>query len=567
MCLQLFTKKIYSLMLPNVIAVPRLCKRHLHRFLKQQFRHCVADHTSVDSPVPHVCVVGSGPAGFYTAQQLLKGNPDIVVDIYEKLPVPFGLVRFGVAPDHPEVKNVINTFTKTAKSERCSFIGNVEVGRDITLQQLRDAYSAVVLAYGADNDKTLGIPGEGLDNVLSARSFVGWFNGLPQDRDLKVDLSAERAVILGHGNVAVDVARILLTPIDILKTTDISQHALEALSHSCIKGVVLVGRRGPLQVAFTIKELREMTKIPECRPHLNPKDYLELLDLIPDLPRPRSRLTDLLYKTALEPNARYKALWADAKREWKLQFLRSPIHICGETKVTGIKLAINRLEVCLHTVRKQLLKGSNILPKGTRIDLIRMEHCPYRGRRTYTCIYVDRDNPDKNGALSLQRKENIHFFKPIFTFICLCPLVYQVLRSIGYRSVSIDKDIPFNMERGVVSHTQGRVDGLIGVYCSGWVNTGPVGVILTTMTNGFETGKTIIHDISNGTLELSGKQGKNDILPLLQKSGVQVVSFSDWMKIDEAEVERGQNCGKPREKLVDIDAMLKIASTAAPSPL
>ncbi|OWF50606.1 NADPH:adrenodoxin oxidoreductase, mitochondrial [Mizuhopecten yessoensis] len=498
-------------MLPNVIAVPRLCKRHLHRFLKQQFRHCVADHTSVDSPVPHVCVVGSGPAGFYTAQQLLKGNPDIVVDIYEKLPVPFGLVRFGVAPDHPEVKNVINTFTKTAKSERCSFIGNVEVGRDITLQQLRDAYSAVVLAYGADNDKTLGIPGEGLDNVLSARSFVGWFNGLPQDRDLKVDLSAERAVILGHGNVAVDVARILLTPIDILKTTDISQHALEALSHSCIKGVVLVGRRGPLQVAFTIKELREMTKIPECRPHLNPKDYLELLDLIPDLPRPRSRLTDLLYKTALEPNARYKALWADAKREWKLQFLRSPIHICGETKVTGIKLAINRLEVCLHTVRKH--------------------------------------------------------FKPIFTFICLCPLVYQVLRSIGYRSVSIDKDIPFNMERGVVSHTQGRVDGLIGVYCSGWVNTGPVGVILTTMTNGFETGKTIIHDISNGTLELSGKQGKNDILPLLQKSGVQVVSFSDWMKIDEAEVERGQNCGKPREKLVDIDAMLKIASTAAPSPL
>ncbi|XP_033743917.1 NADPH:adrenodoxin oxidoreductase, mitochondrial-like isoform X2 [Pecten maximus] len=429
-------------MFPKVIAIPRLCKRHLNQFLKQHIRQCVTVPTS---SVPHVCVVGSGPAGFYTAQQLLKGNPDIVVDIYEKLPVPFGLVRFGVAPDHPEVKNVINTFTKTAQSERCSFIGNVEVGRDVTLQQLRKAYSAVVLAYGADDDRTLGIPGEELNNVISARSFVGWFNGLPQDKDLKVDLSAERAVILGHGNVALDVARILLTPVDILKKTDISQHALDALSQSCVKEVLLVGRRGPLQVAFTIKELREMIKIPECKPNLNPKDYLKLNDLLPDLPRPRKRLTELLYKTALEPTPTDKKLWAGAKREWRLDFLRSPVHIYGETKATGVKFAINRLE---------------------------------------------GEDPVIKTAVVTEETEDID-----------CGLV---LRSIGYQSVSIDKDIPFNMQKGVVSHSQGRVKGL---------------------------------------------------------AGVQVVHFSDWKKIDEAEVKKGKECGKPREKLVNIDSMLKIASS------
>ncbi|XP_069125028.1 NADPH:adrenodoxin oxidoreductase, mitochondrial-like [Argopecten irradians] len=486
-------------MFPKVIAIPRLCKRHLNQFLKHHICQCSSAPTS---SVPHVCIVGSGPAGFYTAQQLLKGNQNVIVDIYEKLPVPFGLVRFGVAPDHPEVKNVINTFTKTAHSERCSFIGNVEVGRDVTLKQLQTAYSAVVLAYGADDDRTLGIPGEDLDNVVSARSFVGWFNGLPQDRDLEVDLSAERAIILGHGNVALDVARILLTPIDILKKTDISQHALDALSQSKVREVLLVGRRGPLQVAFTIKELREMIKIPESKPNLDQKDYQELKDLLPDLPRPRKRLTELMYKTALEPTPTDTKLWRDAKREWGLHFLKSPVHINGDSgKVTGVKFAINRLE---------------------------------------------GEDPVDRKAVATEKTEDID-----------CGLV---LRSIGYRSVSIDKDIPFNTQKGVVSHTHGRVQGLNGVYCSGWVNTGPVGVILTTMTNGFDVGKAVIQDLSNGVLSVTGKQGKDGILSQLQKSGVQVVSFSDWKKIDEAEIQKGEHCGKPREKIVDIDSMLKIAS-------
>ncbi|KAE8576835.1 hypothetical protein XENTR_v10004337 [Xenopus tropicalis] len=228
------------------------------------------------SPTPHICIVGSGPAGFYTAQHILRHNPQAQVDIYEKLPVPFGLVRFGVAPDHPEVKNVINTFTQTARSERCTFLGNVTVGRDVTVEELQGAYHAVVLSYGAEDKRELGIPGEELPGVHSARDFVGWYNGLPDNRHLHPDLSCDTAVILGQGNVALDIARILLSPVDILRKTDITQTALDALSQSRIRRVWMVGRRGPLQVAFTIKELREMINLPETRPKLDPADYVGL---------------------------------------------------------------------------------------------------------------------------------------------------------------------------------------------------------------------------------------------------------------------------------------------------
>ncbi|KAK2193742.1 hypothetical protein NP493_7g07024 [Ridgeia piscesae] len=236
---------------------------------------------SAGSSHPHVAVVGGGPGGFYTAQHILKGHPTATVDVFEKLPVPFGLVRFGVAPDHPEVKNVINTFTQTAMNKRCSFLGNVNVGQDISIEQLRQSYTAVVLAYGADADKRFGIPGEDLGNVLSARSFVGWYNGLPQCNDLKVDLTGtDTAVVFGQGNVALDTARILLTPIDILKKTDITEHALEELARSRVKHVYMVGRRGPLQVAFTIAELREMVKLPGIRPVFEKTDFETLIQHI-----------------------------------------------------------------------------------------------------------------------------------------------------------------------------------------------------------------------------------------------------------------------------------------------
>uniref|UniRef100_A0A8C6YYK0 NADPH:adrenodoxin oxidoreductase, mitochondrial n=1 Tax=Nothoprocta perdicaria TaxID=30464 RepID=A0A8C6YYK0_NOTPE len=265
---------------------------------------------------PRLCVVGGGPAGFYTAQHLLKHHDRAQVDIYEKLPVPFGLVRFGVAPDHPEVKNVINTFTQTARSERCSYYGNVAVGKDVTVGELQQAYHAVVLSYGAEDNRVLGIPGENLAGVHSARAFVGWYNGLPENQHLKPDLSCETALVLGHGNVALDVARILLSPLDLLRRTDITASSLAALACSKVKRVWLVGRRGPLQVAFTIKV------------------------------RPRKRLTELMIKTALEKPA--EKTEAAAAREWGLRFQRSPQEVlptADGTRARGVRMALTRLEV------------------------------------------------------------------------------------------------------------------------------------------------------------------------------------------------------------------------------
>ncbi|KNC80953.1 hypothetical protein SARC_06702 [Sphaeroforma arctica JP610] len=212
-----------------------------------------------------VCVVGSGPGGFYTAQRLAKVIEDVEIDIFERLPVPYGLVRFGVAPDHPEVKNVIHHFDRLmTENKKVRFLGNVNVGVDVTMGDLRKHYSAVVLAYGADDDKQFGIKGEDAQGVVSARSFVGWYNGAPEHAQLQVDLSkVESVVILGQGNVALDCARLLLAPVSELAKTDVCTHAVRALEKSSIRKVHIVGRRGPMQAAFTIKELREMTKLPD----------------------------------------------------------------------------------------------------------------------------------------------------------------------------------------------------------------------------------------------------------------------------------------------------------------
>ncbi|KAI5383017.1 hypothetical protein KIW84_070426 [Lathyrus oleraceus] len=209
-----------------------------------------------------VCVVGSGPAGCYTAEKMLKAHQQAQVDIIDRLPTPFGLVRSGVAPDHPETKIVVNQFSRAMQHERCSFFGNVALGSSISLSELRKLYDVVVLAYGAESDRDLGIPGENLKGVISAREFVWWYNGHPDGRNLDPDLkSTDTAVILGQGNVALDVARILLRPTTELATTDIASHALASLEESSIRVVYLVGRRGPAQAACTAKELREVLGI------------------------------------------------------------------------------------------------------------------------------------------------------------------------------------------------------------------------------------------------------------------------------------------------------------------
>ncbi|KAK1312092.1 hypothetical protein QJS10_CPA07g00793 [Acorus calamus] len=206
-----------------------------------------------------VCVVGSGPAGFYTAERMLKAHDRAEVDMIERLPTPFGLVRYGVAPDHPETKIVINQFSRVALNERCSFFGNVNLGSSVSLSELREIYHVVVLAYGAESDRTLGVLGEVCSGIHSAREFVWWYNGHPDCSNMSPDLkSTDTAIVLGQGNVALDVARILLRPTTELATTDIAEHALISLQNSSIRKVCLVGRRGPVQAACTAKELREI---------------------------------------------------------------------------------------------------------------------------------------------------------------------------------------------------------------------------------------------------------------------------------------------------------------------
>nr|XP_035157605.2 NADPH:adrenodoxin oxidoreductase, mitochondrial isoform X1 [Callithrix jacchus] len=473
------------------------------------FRH----QFSTQETTPQICVVGSGPAGFYTAQHLLKQHPQAHVDIYEKQPVPFGLVRFGVAPDHPEVKNVINTFTQTAHCGRCAFWGNVEVGRDVTVPELREAYHAVVLSYGAEDHRALEIPGEELPGVCSARAFVGWYNGLPENQELKPDLSCDTAVILGQGNVALDVARILLTPPEHLEKTDITKAALDVLRQSRVKTVWLVGRRGPLQVAFTIKELREMIQLPGTRPILDPVDFLGLQDrlkgtawrqstMLTEVPRPRKRLTELLLRTAMEkPGPEEAARRASASRAWGLRFFRSPQQVLPSPDgrgAAGVRLAVTRLEGVGEATRA--------VPTGA------MEDLP-------------------------------------------CGLV---LSSIGYKSRPIDPSVPFDSKLGVIPNVEGRVTDVPGLYCSGWVKRGPTGVIATTMTDSFLTGQMLLQDLKAGLLPSGPRPGSAAIQALLSSRGVQPVSFSDWEKLDAEEVARGQGTGRPREKLVDPQEMLHL---------
>ncbi|XP_077958902.1 NADPH:adrenodoxin oxidoreductase, mitochondrial isoform X2 [Gasterosteus aculeatus] len=431
-------------------------------------------------------------------------RPDVEVDIYERLPVPFGLVRFGVAPDHPEVKNVTNTFTQTARQSRCSFYGNVDVGTDVSMEELRRAYHAVVLSYGAEGNRSIGVPGEDLAGVHAARDFVGWYNGLPSCRELRPDLSCETAVILGQGNVALDVARVLLSPLDILKGTDITQPALEALAQSHVRRVLIVGRRGPVQVACTIKEVREMVNLPNTRPEMVAADFEGVAEALKDLPRPRKRLTELMLKTALEtPGENEQQRRNGASRTWGFRFFRSPVKILADSDrggVAGIRLAVNQLE------------GSG----------------------------------DGAQAVLSGEVEDV-----------TCGLV---ISSIGYKSLPIDPVLPFDPRRAIVPNDMGRVQQAAGLYCSGWLKTGPTGVIATTMNNSFDTARSLVEDLESGALNTSAaKPGSQSVRALLEKRGVKPVTFVDWEKIDSVEVSRGEAVGKPREKLLTVEEMLQVA--------
>ncbi|EEY68381.1 NADPH:adrenodoxin oxidoreductase, putative [Phytophthora infestans T30-4] len=475
-----------------------------------------------DVPRRRVCVVGSGPGGFYATKYLLKEHAGVRVDMLEALPTPFGLVRSGVAPDHPEVKSVMSDFEKVANNERFRFLGNVRVGEDISLAELQRHYHAVVLAYGAAGDRKLGVPGESLRGVMSSRTFVNWYNGHPAFRDLELDLAhAETAVVIGQGNVAVDCARILLKNVDQLASTDITAHAMEVLRNTGIKRVFLVGRRGSAQAAFTMKEIRELTKLEGVACIVDPEDMKRSMTNASEQEikeqRARKRMNELLIKAA----DNFESV-GDGKRIVQIKFLRSPTEILADEK------------------------------DPTRVGALRVEKTRLEGEA------------NQQRAVGTGEFEDIP-----------CDLV---LRSVGYKSLPIETDAPFDNHRHVVSNDQGRVvttssNGekrpVVGLYCTGWVKRGPSGIIGTNIVDARETVSCIVEDLAAGHFLHSDNNADEDlggleaVTQLVKKRNPdkQLVSWAEYERLNAEENRRGELVGKPREKVTSITEMLEIAKS------
>ena len=298
--------------------------------------------TQAEQVTRKVAIVGSGPSGFYAAQALFKRLPDVQIDMYDRLPTPFGLVRGGVAPDHPRIKQVIEIYEKILRADHLEFIGNVQVGRDIAPHELCAAYDVVLLAYGAGEGRPLGIPGEDLQGCHFANDFVGWYNGQPDYRDHVFDLSAETAVVIGHGNVATDVVRTLARPADEWRRTDMSEHAIEALQESRVREIVVIGRRGPAQAKFTPGELKELSTLPGTSASVNPADLSLSAASGAEIDAPRNleckKNMEIFQSLAHNPDA------VPAPRHITFRFCESPARINGEAQVESLTLVKNRLE-------------------------------------------------------------------------------------------------------------------------------------------------------------------------------------------------------------------------------
>ena len=301
-----------------------------------------------------VAIVGSGPSGFYAAEALIKSEFEVNVDIIERLPSPYGLVRSGVAPDHPKLKTAINLYKKIADDPHFNLIANVTVGRDISIEDLRKTHHAVILTYGAETDRKLGVSGEDLKGSHTATEFVGWYNGHPDYRELEFDLSQDTAVIIGQGNVAADVSIILSKTVDELKHTDIAQHALDVLAESKLKEIHVIGRRGPAQAKFTPKELREFGELSDCNPIILEED----LQLNDESKKELEEKTNVTNRKVYDQFCEYSKRELDSSKSKKcfFRFLMGPQEIIGNNQIEKLILEKNELS---GEPFKQSAKGTN----------------------------------------------------------------------------------------------------------------------------------------------------------------------------------------------------------------
>jgi ferredoxin--NADP+ reductase len=310
-------------------------------------------------------VIGAGPSGFYAAEHLLREG--IAVDLFDALPTPYGLVRAGVAPDHPKIKSVTRIYEKTAQHPDFRFFGGVQVGADVTREELLDRYHAIVYAVGTSSDKALGIPGERRPGSVAAAEFVAWYNGHPSYADEAFDLSSSRAVVIGNGNVALDVARMLVLDPAELAPTDVADHAIAAFAGASVEEVVILGRRGPAQASFTTPELRELSELTRADVVLDPAGLEPAAEAEDESPTVRRNLA-LLREYAARP-------LTGKSHRIELRFGRSPIEILGageDGRVTGVRVSVNRVEAG----RAVPTGDEEIIPCGLVIRAV-----GYRGRR------------------------------------------------------------------------------------------------------------------------------------------------------------------------------------------
>lgn len=509
-------------------------------FLLKNFqRYSLTVVSTTKNPI-NIAVIGSGPSAFYTILHVLqKQDPSDVlnIDIYEKFPVPFGLSRYGVAPDHPEVKNCedkfheimeetkkLNTTSKSLSEKpiiksRVQFFGNLEIGgQNLSLETLIKNYNSIIFAYGASRDNQLNIKGADLPGVISSRSFVGWYNDNPDFENLNVPLDkVEDVVIIGNGNVALDVARVLLKPVDDWKNTDLSEKVLKVLRSSKIKKVTIVARRGFLQSAFTNKELRELLELPMDDIQLERLEdsvFEQISFMKANLKRVEKRRVEMFEKYFRKlDKEEAQGERTNKKAFWSLQYLKSPVEIFGNSRdpqlLSSTKFVINKLEENINEPAKVVSTNDYISIKS---DLL--------------------------------------------------------ITSIGYKGTPIkgmEKSslrIKFDHARGIIENKFSKVlnykgDVIPGVYVSGWINYGPKGVIASTMMNSFSTGAEVLEDIKNGIVNnVEGKTGFDAVKSELEDKNVQYTTWNDWKQIDQAEKQMGQKVGKPRLKFTNVADIL-----------
>lgn len=450
-----------------------------------------------------VAVIGSGPAGVYASDALMKSSTDVEVDLFEKMPAPFGLIRYGVAPDHPRIKGIIMALHRVMEKPELRLFSDVEFGKDITLDELKEHYDAVIFATGAVGDRALPTPGADLPEHFGAGEFVGFYDGNPLF-ERTWDLSAESVAVVGVGNVALDVSRILAKTGEELHVTEIPDNVYEVLKTNKAKEVHVFGRRGPAQAKFTPLELKELDYSPNVEVVVDPRDID--YDSASEIMRRNSKITDQVC-TILENYAIREP--KNAPHKLYIHFFESPVEILSEEGTDGQQHVTG-----LRTQRMEYDGAGGLRPTGETTDW-------------------------KVGA---------------------------VYSAVGYRSDALP-GIPFDNVKNVISNVGGRViesdntedeaaEAITGLYTTGWVRRGPVGLIGNTKGDANEAVANLLADAAEGKKFNPSKPELSAINELLESKGIDYLDWEGWHKLDAAERAAGEAEGRERKKYVEWDEMV-----------